>query len=192
MKSWWGIAWPISLGVLIGLLVAGFILLVSSSPRGEAIRILPPPSPLPLSVYVSGAVAQPGVYNLPQGSRVQDAIRAAGEALPDADLGALNLAAPLEDGDRVEVPLIGAAGSSQPTPGISRFATGGATGGPVDINSATQEALEGLPGIGPTLARRIIDYRQANGPFASIEAIQDVEGIGPGIFEEIKELITVR
>ncbi len=192
MKPWWGVAWPISLGVLIGLLVAGFMMLVSSSPRGEAIRILPPPSPQPLSVYVSGAVARPGVYSLPQGSRVLDAIRAAGEALPDADLESLNLAAPLEDGVQVEMPIIGAAETSQATPGASRFAPGGATGGLVNINTAAQEELEGLPGIGPTLAQRIIDYRQANGPFASIEAIQDVEGIGPGIFEEIKELITVR
>ena len=105
MKSWWGIAWPISLGVLIGLLVAGFILMVSSSPRGEAIRILPPPSPLPLSVYVSGAVAQPGVYNLPQGSRVQDAIRAAGEALPDADLGRSTWLPPWKTGTGWRCPL---------------------------------------------------------------------------------------
>jgi competence protein ComEA len=92
----------------------------------------------------------------------------------------------------VDVPVIGVAGSTQPTAGASRFASGGATGGPVDINTATQEMLESLPGIGPTLAQRIIDYRQANGPFASIEAIQDVSGIGPGIFEKIKDLITVR
>ncbi len=141
---------------------------------------------------MSGAVARPGVYSLPQGSRLQDAIRAAGEALPDADLGVLNLAASLEDGSQVDVPVIGAAGSSPSAAGASRFASGGATGGLVDINTATQEELESLPGIGPTLARRIIDYRQANGPFASIEAIQDVEGIGPGIFKEIEELITVR
>ena len=192
MKSWWGIAWPISLGVLIGLLVAGFILLVSSPPRGEAIRIIPPPSPQPLSVYVSGAVARPGVYRLPQGSRVQDAILTAGEALPGADLAALNLAAPLADGDRVDVPVKGAAGSSQPAASVSDPASGGAVDGPVDINTATQEMLESLPGIGPTLAQRIIDYRQSNGPFASIEAIQDVSGIGPGIFEKIKDLIRVK
>jgi len=176
--------WPVSLGVLIGLLAAGLIFLVSTSPRGEAIRILPPPSPPPLVVQVSGAVVRPGVYSLPQGSRVQDAIDAAGGASTGAGLGALNLAALLQDGERVDVPLPGApppaGGSTSPASGL------------ININTATQADLESLPEIGPTLAQRILEYRQAHGPFAAIEAIQDVEGIGQGVFEKIKALITVR
>jgi competence protein ComEA len=181
--------WPVSLGVLIGLLAGGLILLVSSSPGGDAIRILPPPSPAPLVVQVSGAVARPGVYNLPQGSRVKDAIHAAGDMTANADPGALNLAALLEDGQRVEVPLEGAPPQTSGEP-PSRSVT--IPGGLVNINTATQAELEGLPEIGPTLAQRIVEYRQAHGPFATIEAIQDVEGIGEGVFEKIKGLITVR
>lgn len=189
MKSWWGIAWPIGLGALIGLLAAGILLLVSSAPRGEAIRLSPPPTASPLVVDVRGAVTQPGVYELPLGSRVQDAIQAAGGALPEADLAGLNLAAPLEDGAAIRVPE---QAEAQSPPSRS----GGVTipevpGSLININTATQEALESLPGIGPALAQRVIAYREANGPFPSIEAIQNVSGIGPGIFEKIKDLITV-
>ncbi len=190
MKSWWGLAWPISIGVLIGLLGAGVILLVSSPPRGEAIRLLPPPAASPLVIDVSGAVSHPGVYELPQGSRVQDALQAAGGALPEADLSTLNLAGPLEDGALVSVPLKGEV-QSPPSRSVN-IPIPETSGSLININIATQEQLESLPGIGPTLAQRIIDYRQANGPFASIEAIQDVSGIGPGIFEKIKDLITVK
>jgi len=190
MKSWWGLAWPISLGVLIGLLGAGVILLVGSPPRGEAIRLLPPPAAPPLVIDVSGAVSRPGVYKLPQGSRVQDALQAAGGALPEADLGTLNLAGPLDDGSLVRVPV---KGESQSPPSRSgNVSIPGASGSLTNINTATQEELENLPGIGPTLAQRIVEYRQANGPFATIEAIQEVSGIGPGTFEKIKDLITVQ
>jgi competence protein ComEA len=178
------------LGVLMGLLAGGLVLLVSSAPRGEAIRLLPPPTAPPLTVHVDGAVVQPGVYELPQGSRIQNAIQAAGGVLPEADLQALNLAALLEDGATIRVPERGSA------PSLSESTRGGEIavdpGGLIDINTATQEALESLPGIGPTLAQRVIEYRQANGPFPSIEAIQNVPGIGPGIFEKIKGLITVK
>jgi competence protein ComEA len=189
VRSWWGIAWPIGLGALFGLLAAGVLLLVTSAPSGEAIRLSPPPTVSPLIVDVRGAVAQPGVYELPQGSRVQDAIQAAGGALPEADLGGLNLAAPLDDGAAIRVP---AQVEAQSPPSRSGGVTiPEVTGGLIDINSATQEALESLPGIGPALAQRVIEYRESNGPFPSIEAIQNVSGIGPGIFEKIKDLITV-
>jgi competence protein ComEA len=131
---------------------------------------------------------------LSQGSRVQDALQAAGGALPEADVELLNLAASVEDGARVHVPV---KGETQDPPlksneiVIPANSNAVTPGGLININSASQAELETLPGIGPELAQRIIEHRQANGLFASIEAIQDVSGIGPGKFEEIKELITV-
>jgi competence protein ComEA len=188
--SKWARVWPLGLGVLIGLLAAGLLLLASSPPRGEAIRLSPPSSPPPLVVHVGGAVAQPGVYELPHGSRIQDAIQAAGGARPQAALEGLNLAAPLEDGAQV---YILSENETQP-PGTTTGGFPSRSGGVelVNINTATQAELEKLPGIGPTRAASIIAYRQEHGPFASIEAIQEVEGIGEGVFEEIKDLITVR
>lgn len=195
MKSWWGILWPISLGLMLGLLASGLILLVSSQPRGEAVRLSPPPTAPPLVVHVSGAVSQPGVFNLMQGSRVQDAIQAAGGITPDADAQALNLAAPLADGVLVYVPLKSQEGPATMSPGISAPSPAGnpgpTAGGLININTASQSELESLPGIGPVLAQRIIEYRQSHGAFSSTEAIIDVSGIGPGIFEKIKDLITV-
>jgi len=195
MKSWWGILWLISLGLMIGLLASGLILLVSSPPRGEAIRLSPPPTTPPIVVHVSGAVSQPGVFELEQGSRVQDAIQAAGGILPDADAQALNLAAPLGDGVLVHVPLKSEEQPSMMSPGISAPSPtgnpGSTPGGLININTASQSELESLPGIGPVLAQRIIEYRQSHGAFSSTEAIIDVSGIGPGIFEKIKALITV-
>jgi competence protein ComEA len=189
----WAAAWPLGIGILIGLLVAGALFLISRPPRGQSIRLSPPPEAPPLAVYVSGAVAHPGMYELPQGSRVQDAIQAAGGALPQAMLESLNLAAPLEDGAQVYVLSENETGPPGATTGGFPSRSGEvAAGSLVNINTATQEELEGLPGIGPTRARAIIAYREEHGPFPDIEAIQEVEGIGEGIFEEIKGLITVR
>jgi hypothetical protein len=102
MKTWWAIA----LTAVVSLLAVGVLFLVSRQPRGEGIRLVPPPSPQPLVVHVSGAVLNPGLYQLPPGSRVQDAIQAAGGLLPEADAVALNLAALIKDGQRVPVPTI--------------------------------------------------------------------------------------
>ena len=187
----WAAAWPLGIGILIGLLAAGVLFLVSRPRSSQSIRLSPPPEAPPFVVNVSGAVAHPGVYELPQGSRVQDAIEAAGGALPQAVLESLNLAAPVEDGVQIYVL---AENETQPpgaTPG-GFPSRSGEVGSLVNINTATQAELEGLPGIGPERARDIIAYREAHGPFPDIEAIQNVEGIGEGIFEEIKGLITVR
>jgi competence protein ComEA len=179
MKTWWAIA----LTAVVSLLAAGVLLMVSRQPQGEAVKLVPPPSPQPLVVHVSGAVQKPGLYQLPTGSRVQDAIQAAGGLLPEADEQALNLAALLKDGQRVLAPThaqVQATTASQLAPGA-----------PLDINSASQEALESLPGIGPVLAQRIISYREANGPFATVEDLQKVDGVGADTFEKLKELVTV-
>ncbi len=179
MKTWWAIA----LTAVVSLLAAGVLLLVSRQPQGEAVRLVPPPSPQPLVVHVSGAVVNPGLYQLSPGSRVQDAIQAAGGFLPQADPDALNLAALLKDGQRILAPTHAQAQATDASP-LAPAAL-------VDINRATQEALESLPGIGPVLAQRIIAYREANGAFASVEDLQKVDGVGADTFEKLRELITV-
>ncbi len=185
-------AWKIVFGLVCGLLAAGLVLLASQAPRGQPINLLPPPTAAPLVVHVEGAVAQPGVYTLPAGSRVQDAIKVAGGMLKEADTRALNLAAPLQDGIRVLLPTIP---PPTPTPDPNAPRSGKTPTPvivyPININTATQAELESLPGIGPVTAQEIIAYREAHGPFTSIEQIMDVEGIGPKTFEEIQDLITV-
>lgn len=139
-------------------------------------------------VHVTGAVANPGVYDLPAASRVVEAVTMA-RPLPEADMDALNLAAPLIDGQQVVVPVEGEPAAvpliAAPAPG-----SGGAAER-VNINTANQQELESLPGIGPALAQRIVDYRMQHGPFRAVEDIQNVSGIGPARFEQIKDLITV-
>jgi competence protein ComEA len=184
------------MGVVCGLLGAGIILLVSRSPEGSAITLLPPPTPAPLVVDISGAVVRPDVYTLPAGSRIRDAIQAAGGLSSQADSQNLNLAASLEDGMKIQVPQIMMAPVA---PGImtsisNSTAVGlgqGVVGGLVNINTASQQELDSLPEIGPALAQRIIAYRTAKGPFTKIEDIQKVSGIGLVTFEKIKDLITV-
>lgn len=188
--------WVLAFGVLFGLLSSGMLLLVAQQPQGEAVRLLPPPTPLPLVVHVSGAVAHPGVSQVSPGSRVQDAIQAAGGFIDESDPAGLNLAALLQDGDLVRVPYKSTAGATAVLPAnrLGEPAINpepGRAGGRINLNTATAEALETLPGIGPVTAGKIIAYRAEHGPFATIEAIQDVSGIGPATFAKIQDLITV-
>jgi competence protein ComEA len=197
MKNLW---WVLAIGIAAGVLASGLILLVSRPPRGENIDLTPPPTAAPLVVHVTGAVADPGVYHLPAHSRVQDAVQAAGGFLPEADDQAINLAAFLQDGERLSIPAQAPTrpvAENQPVPPAANPTTApdnpgslGSSGSPININTATQAELESLPGIGPVIAGRIIAYRQDHGPFASIQAIQDVSGIGPVTFERIQNLIT--
>lgn len=168
----------ITYGLVLGLLVGAILWLAASPPRGEPVTLLPTATLPDLVVYVSGAVMQPGVYAVPQGSRVQAAIEAAGGFAPGAETSAINLAAPLEDGQQLHVP-----GVALPTSVIMI--------GRVNINTATVSELDALPGIGPTAAQAIVNYRLEHGPFKSIEDIQKVPGIGPATFEKIRDYITV-
>lgn len=179
---------------LIGLALTAVILLQSLRPSPRSIELstatpLPSPevtvTPRPLRVYVSGAVRYPDVYALPQDSIVKDAMTAAGGAADDADLNRINLAAPVADGQQVYVPRLG-----EENPPVQPPSRQLSAGGLVNINTADATLLESLPGIGPTLAQRILDYRQAHGPFSQIQDIMDVSGIGTGIFEGIQDLIT--
>lgn len=154
-------------------------------------------SPSVVVVDVAGKVRRPGVYRLPVGSRVDDALTAAGGALPRVDLSSLNLAALLVDGQQVAVGRPGAAaaggvpaGNAPPGSGGGSGAGGGATG-LVNLNTATLEQLEALPGIGPALGQRILDYRTEHGSFASVDQLDDVSGIGTVTFERLKPLVTV-
>jgi competence protein ComEA len=180
--------YPTFIGVLVGLVLGGLLWIVVRTPRGESVQLLPMPTSAPLMVDVAGAVPRPGVYELPEGSRVKDAVQAAGGFLAEADKSMINLAEPIEDGQKLEIPYLA---GMEPAPISGDPFGAGGTGGLIDINTASLEELDTLPGIGPTLAQAIIDYRDTVGPFLAIEDIMFVDGIGPEIFERIRDLITV-
>ncbi len=149
-------------------------------------------------VHVAGEVAAPGVYRLPEGARVVDAVAAAGGATGVADMNVINLAAPVHDGERIFLPALGGTvpavvaggGGAGGSPG-GDGATGGADAGPVNINTATADELDTLPGVGPATAAAIIAHRDQHGPFASVEALGDVRGIGPAKLDALRGLVTV-
>ena len=147
-------------------------------------------TPRKVVVHVVGAVRQPGLYRLDEGSRVDDAIRRAGGPRPKAALELVNLASPVADGQQVVVPLrtAGAATESAAAPGGAGQGSGEAPAGRVHLNSATLEELDALPGIGPVTAQKIIDYRTEQGAFSSVEELDAVPGIGPARLEQLKEL----
>jgi competence protein ComEA len=147
-------------------------------------------------VHVVGAVAAPGVQRLPTGSRVIDAVEAAGGAAADADLSRVNLAAVLADGQQVVVLRPGeappaAAGAGPSGPGAADGAAGDGDGALVDINRASAAELEELPGVGPATAEAIIAHRDQNGPFASVDDLLDVRGIGEAKLEQLRDRATV-
>ncbi|WP_203233828.1 MULTISPECIES: ComEA family DNA-binding protein [unclassified Actinomyces] len=156
-----------------------------------------------LVVHVAGAVSSPGVVVLPAGARVVDAIDAAGGALPDADTDQLNLARTLSDGEQVRVPHVGEDASAWNTGGgigeqagsdsgaTGSEGSGTTVGGRVNINTADAAELEALPGIGPALAQRIVDYRNEHGPFASVDELTSVSGIGAAKLEALRDRAAV-
>lgn len=154
-----------------------------------------PAPPAQVVVDVAGRVRRPGVYAFHQGDRVIDAIRRAGGALRGSDLTSINLAALLTDAEQIVVGRAGAPGSaaSGVSTGLSGGVTGagGATGALVNVNTATLDQLEALPGIGPVLAQRIVDYREQHGPFHAVEDLLDVSGIGDSHLADLKPLVTV-
>lgn len=143
-----------------------------------------------LVVDVVGKVREPGVHRLPAGSRVEDALRAAGGVGPNAGADGLNRARPLVDGEQIVVgePPSAAPGAppAPPVSGASPPAGGGSPTGVVSLNSATPEQLDALPGIGPVLAQHIIDYRDQNGGFTDVEQLRDVNGIGDSRFADLR------
>jgi competence protein ComEA len=160
---------------------------IAESAPGAAQQVSSSPSPsVTLIVDVAGAVRLPGVYEFAEGDRVIDAIERAGGSLPKADLSLLNLAAPLADGTQILVPKAG-----PPVAGVAGGVGTGTTGGLINVNTASATELETLSGIGEVLAATIIEYRTQNGPFASVEDLMDVSGIGPATLDEIRDQVTV-
>jgi competence protein ComEA len=206
--------------VFIGLLLAvvtGGAIFYFSRPATEPIEIIaaeasatieptatgtPAATPTPgmVRVYVTGAVAKSDVYFLPQGSIIKDAVEAAGGFNADADPERINQALELKDQQQIHVPRLDEVDPPPPVQGGSESnnpSTPGDTppesfgGGTVNINTATLEQLDTLPGIGPAIAQRIIDYREKIGGFKSIEQITEVSGIGNATFDKIKDSITI-
>jgi competence protein ComEA len=192
-------------GVLASLCITALLLIVARRPAGHPVILPPAPTVRPLRVYVTGAVVAPGVYSLPPASIAQDALQAAGGAGPQADLSQINLARPLADGDQLAVPTLAPTASPAPaitdrpdTPGIDGAAPVGTPPPPptaadqkINLNSATVTELDTLPGIGPVIAQRIVDYRTQHGPFARPEDLLEVSGIGEATFNRIKESVVV-
>jgi len=182
--------------VLLNLIAFVGLAFALRRPTRGLVEILPPPTITPaptptpqvLTVYVSGAVARPGVYTLPDHSRVGRAVNAAGGFAEGALRAGVNLAQPLMDGQQIHVPREGEV-TPPVVPAGSPFS--GDQAGPVDINTASAEQLTALPRIGPVMANRIVEYREAHGPFRKIEEIEKVKGIGDATFERLKDLITV-
>jgi competence protein ComEA len=177
--------------VLVGLLVLGVPRLVHrSASAGGAGADTPPlrvarparPAARPLVIDVAGAVRRPGLHRLPAGTRVAAAVAAAGGATARADLAAVNLAAPLADGEQIVVPVRGRGGPASAS-------SGGAANAPVDLNSAGAEQLDALPGIGPATAAKIVAYRRDHGAFHSLAELDGVSGIGPSKLAELKGLV---
>jgi competence protein ComEA len=149
-----------------------------AKPRAAAAKLL--------VIDVAGAVRRPGLYRLREGSRIDDAIAVAGGATAKAQLDAVNLAAPLADGEQIVVPGRGAAGAAA---AASPPAAGSSPSAPLDLNTATAEQLDSLPGIGPVTAQKIIDFRQEHGAFHSVAELEGVPGIGEGRLAQLKGLV---
>jgi len=189
----------VGVAVVAGILHSGGGLetVAAATPSGgSAITPAPTTPPPSVIVHVLGQVTAPGVYELPPGSRIIDAVGAAAGFAAAADQGALNLAAPLSDGEQIYVPKPG----EQPPPAASTGAgaapapqSGGgaaAAGAKVDLNTATLEQLETLPRVGPALGQRILDWRAQNGRFATVDDLKNVTGIGDKTFADLKDLVS--
>lgn len=188
MKRRWFAVAAVLIAVVV--LVSGAVALFGHRPEAEP----PPPLPsakaaggvpaaavkAPLVISVVGKVRNPGLVTVPPGARVADALSAAGGAQPGTDLTGLNLARRLTDGEQVAVGVLGPAAAGPGTPP-----------GKVELNTATAEQLDTLPGVGEVMAKRIVDWRTGHGGFTSVEQLREIEGIGESKYGKLRELVTV-
>lgn len=194
----------VAVAVVAVLLVAGWLWL--SRPQPQPISMTSPAaaaprlttegaapsamsSPTTVVVQVAGKVRHPGVVTLPAGSRVTDAITAAGGLVPGADTGTLNLARRVTDGEQILVAVPGA--PAPPAPAAGPAGAAPTPGAPLDLNSATLEQLQELPGLGPVFAQRIIDYRTQHGGFRTVQELRQISGIGTHRFAQLQPLVRV-
>jgi competence protein ComEA len=177
--------------VLVGLAIAVLVSVTGSrgstvveTPRPITTASVAPTADAVIYVHILGAVSRPGLFTLHDGDRVVDAIAAAGGFSSTADQTQLNLAQVLTDGEQLVVPVVGEA---------APVATGSVAqaGGKVNLNTADETALEGLPRVGPAMAQRILDWRTKNGRFTTINDLMNITGIGPKTFDSLKDLVTV-
>jgi competence protein ComEA len=183
----------LALGTGAGLFVGSRLIKPTSNPLPQivndpSIADIAPTVPVSINVYVTGAVLHASVYALPEGSIVRDALAAAGGTANDADLIAINLAARLEDGEQVTVPVKSPDGASA---AVSPTSSASNVHARISINHGTLADLDTLPGIGPAKAQAILDYRAQHGLFKRLEDLQNVKGIGTKTYEDLKSLITL-
>ncbi len=191
-------------GLIAALIAGGY--LWQSRPRPQPVADVIAPTPMTpvasptalagptsagVTVHVAGKVRRPGVVTLPAGARVADAIRAAGGLRPGAGTGSLNLARRVVDGEQIVVGVPAAPQPGAAPPGAPGVPGVPAPGQPLDLNTATVEQFDALPGVGPVLAQRIVEYRTRNGGFRSVEQLQEVTGIGERRYAELKDLVRV-
>ena len=170
-------------GMLTALAVTALLLILLTPRKKHAITLIPPPTPGPVRVHVAGAVNTPGVYDLDWPAYVGDAVEAAGGAVQEADLARLNLAEELISGERVFVPsAVAQEMQVQLEAGLQPELL-------VDLNHASLAQLETLPGIGPSLSKKIVEYREQHGFFTSVDELLNVSGIGPAKLEQFQDLI---
>jgi competence protein ComEA len=175
------------LALLAGLALAGRVAFKDESPAPAAAPLNLEAEAAParkVVVHVVGQVFRPGLYALPEGSRVNDAIERAGGPRPRAALALVNLAAPVADGQQVIVPS-----NRQAAQALAGGPVIGGAGGRVHLNSATLDQLDELPGIGPVTAQKILDYRTEHGAFGSVDELDAVPGIGPATLDELRDLV---
>ena len=186
----------VALGVALVAVISAASIWIAGRPTPRLVEVvIPTPTPaLPVKIHVAGAVIQPGVYTLAPGARIEDAVAAAG-LLPSADAHALNLAALLADGARIDVPsqLASPAGGQWKTAVPEAAATPAAAlpavPGLIDLNTATSEQLQQLDGIGPVRAQAIIEYRRLHGPIERVDQLLDIQGIGEKTADSIRGLV---
>ena len=182
MKEWL----KVTLGILIGATLVIIIQVISSPPRGKPVMLTPAAAGV-VVVQVDGSVVNPGLFTFPEGSRVGEAITAAGGFLPEIEVEPVNLARPLKDGERIH---IGQRADGKPDSSYDSGELNNPTG-LINLNTATLADLDSLPGIGETRAAAILQYREEYGAFISVDELKKVPGISESIYDNLKDLVMV-